>query len=100
MWCSSSAQPKDSSHLTKFYMGNISVYPDLYLLEDTLDLRRDTATVNNYKFYYNSRRFKLPFIAENISLTPGSLIPATKILPHHQYIQPARPLAECRPRPA
>jgi outer membrane protein insertion porin family len=66
-------EPKDSSHLTKFYMGNISVYPDLYLLEDTLDLRRDTATVNNYKFYYNSRRFKLPFIAENISLTPGSL---------------------------
>lgn len=65
--------PKDSSHLTKFYMGDISVYPDLYLLEDSLNLRRDTATVNNYKFYYNSRKFKLPFIADNISLTPGSL---------------------------
>lgn len=65
--------PKDSTHLMKFYMGDISVYPDLYLLEDTVDQKRDSVTVNRYKFFYNSHKFKLPFIADNISLTPGSL---------------------------
>ncbi|MBO9633607.1 MAG: BamA/TamA family outer membrane protein [Chitinophagaceae bacterium] len=66
-------KPKDSTHLLKFYMGDISVYPDLYLLEDSLDTKRDTATVDHYKFYYASHKFKLPFIANNISLQPGTL---------------------------
>lgn len=66
-------EPKDSTHLMKFYMGKVSVYPDLYLLEDTTDQKRDTTTIDHYKFYYNSRKFKLPFIAKNISLSPGAL---------------------------
>lgn len=64
---------KDSSHLKKFYVGDVTVYPDLYILEDSTDIRRDTAKVNDYKFIYNSRRFKLPFIADRIYLQPGTL---------------------------
>ncbi|NML22516.1 BamA/TamA family outer membrane protein [Pseudoflavitalea sp. G-6-1-2] len=64
---------KDSTQISKFYIGNVSVYPDLYILEDSTESRRDTTTVNGYKFYYNSRKFKLPFIADNISLHPGTL---------------------------
>lgn len=65
--------PKDSTHLMKFYMGNITVYPDLYMLEDSAATKRDSAMVDHFKFYYNTRKFKLPFIADNISLTPGQL---------------------------
>lgn len=64
---------KDSTHLKKFYVGNVTVYPDLYLLEDSTEIRRDSAMVNQYKFFYNSRRFKLPFIADRIGLQPGTL---------------------------
>ncbi|RZS74361.1 BamA/TamA family outer membrane protein [Pseudobacter ginsenosidimutans] len=66
-------EPKDSTHLNKFYIGNVSVYPDLYLMEDTSDAKRDTTTIEQFKFFYNTRKFKLPFIAENISLRPGAL---------------------------
>ncbi len=67
-------KPKDSTHLQKFYIGDITVYPDYSILEDSSsDQRKDTATIRNYKFIYGSKRFKLPFIANNIPLQPGML---------------------------
>jgi outer membrane protein assembly factor BamA len=64
---------KDSSHITKFYMGNVRIYPDLSILDDSTYKPSDSAVIQNYKFLYSSKRFKLPFIASNINLRPGSL---------------------------
>lgn len=64
---------KDSSHIQKYYIGNVTVYPDQPLLEDSSYSPSDSVTIQGYKFLYNSRRFKLPFIANNIRLRPGSL---------------------------
>jgi outer membrane protein insertion porin family len=64
---------KDSSHITKFYMGNVRVYPDLSILDDSTYQPADSAVIQGYKFLYSSRRFKLPFIASNVNLRPGSL---------------------------
>ncbi|WP_162915908.1 BamA/TamA family outer membrane protein [Paraflavitalea soli] len=63
---------KDSAHIRKFYMGNVRVYPDLSILEDSVPVTKDSATIQGYQFFFNSRRFKLPFIATNIRLRPGT----------------------------
>lgn len=65
--------PEDSTHVDKFYIGTVSVYPDMTILEDTNELKRDTATVRGFKFYYASKKFRLPFVARNIFLRPGTL---------------------------
>jgi outer membrane protein insertion porin family len=62
----------DSTHVYKFYMGNVSVYPDMAVLEDTSQVKRDTATVRGIKFYYATKKFKLPFMARNVFLRPGT----------------------------
>lgn len=64
---------KDSAHIQKYYIGNVKVYPDLSILEDSSYVPTDSTTIQGYKFLYSSRRFKLPFIANNIRLRPGSL---------------------------
>ncbi|MFL5748413.1 MAG: BamA/TamA family outer membrane protein [Niastella sp.] len=63
---------KDSSRLKKYYIGKVSVYPDAsYEVLDST--KNDTANIKGYQFIYNSHRFKLPFVASNIYLRPGSL---------------------------
>jgi outer membrane protein assembly factor BamA len=64
---------KDSSRLKKFYIGNITVYPEASYYEDSSLAQKDTAFIQGYKFIYGTRRFKLPFVASNIRLRPGSL---------------------------
>lgn len=64
---------KDSSRLKKFYIGNVTVYPEASYLEDSEPTQKDTAVVKKYKFIYGTRRFKLPFIANNITIRPGAL---------------------------
>jgi hypothetical protein len=64
---------RDTSHLDKFHVGNISVYPDMSIIDDTLQSLKDSSTVNGVKFFYHSRQFKLPFVARNISLKSGDL---------------------------
>lgn len=63
---------KDSSRLKKFYIGNVTVFPDANY-EDFDSTIHDTSHIKGYTFIYNSRRFKLPFLANNIYLRPGSL---------------------------
>ncbi len=65
--------PKDSSNLTKYYWGNVDVYPDKPFIEDSLGIAPDTVKIDGYKFYPVSERFKLPFVLRNISIRPGSL---------------------------
>jgi outer membrane protein insertion porin family len=63
---------KDSSRLKKFYIGTVTIYPDASY--DAFDSTiHDTARIKNYTIIYNSRRFKLPFIANNTALRPGTL---------------------------
>jgi outer membrane protein insertion porin family len=65
---------KDSNRLKKFYFGNVTVYPDASYLEEAGDsIRHDTTGLKGYTFIYNSRKFKLPFIARNITIRPGSM---------------------------
>ncbi len=65
--------PKDSSHLTKYYIGNVTVYPDLPALGDTSIVRTDTTTIRNITLITRSNKFRLPFIVNNIYLRPGRL---------------------------
>ena len=64
---------RDTSHIDKFHVGHITVFPDMSILDDTLQTEKDSATVNGIKFFYGSRTFKLPFVARNIALRPGEL---------------------------
>ncbi len=64
---------KDSTHLLQYHFGDIKVYTDLSLLEDSVELRFDSTKIQDYTFFTRSNRFKLPFIASNIRLKPGSL---------------------------
>lgn len=64
---------KDSFNIRKFYIGDVKVYPDLSVLDDTTFVPKDSTVIDGYKILYSSRRFKLPFIANNIRLRPGSL---------------------------
>ncbi|MBC7826956.1 MAG: BamA/TamA family outer membrane protein [Chitinophagaceae bacterium] len=68
---------RDTTHIDKFYVGNITVYPDMLILDDTVQTKKDSAIVNGIKFFYGSRRFKLPFVARNIALKPGELYKQT-----------------------
>ncbi len=64
---------KDSTHLMQFYIGRVRVYPDLSLIEDSVESQKDTTLLDHYSFIYSSNRFKLPFIARRIALKPGTL---------------------------
>jgi outer membrane protein assembly factor BamA len=64
---------RDSTQLMKYYIGNVTVYPDLPTTEDTLAVKTDTTVIRNMKFISRSDKFKLPFLANNIYLRPGRL---------------------------
>jgi outer membrane protein insertion porin family len=65
---------RDSSHLTKYYIGQVTVYPDLPLFEDTAhSIKNDTTSIKGITLIARSDRFKLPFIVNNIFLQPGNL---------------------------
>ena len=63
---------RDTTHLDKFYVGKVTVYPDMSILDDSLQTK-DSTSLNGISFFYASRRFKLPFVARNVALRPGEL---------------------------
>ncbi len=63
---------RDSSHLMKYYIGNVTVYPDQPLIEDTSLVKTDTTKIRNIEFISRTNKFKLKFLANNIYLNPGS----------------------------
>jgi outer membrane protein insertion porin family len=66
--------PKDSTHLTKYYLGQVTVYPDMSIAEDTVTQNNpDTTVINGITVVSRTDKFKLPFIVHNIYLRPGSL---------------------------
>ncbi|PWT74618.1 MAG: hypothetical protein C5B59_10770 [Bacteroidetes bacterium] len=65
--------PRDSTHLIRFYIGNVTVYPDLPSTFDTAFVKTDTNTLRRMTFITRSNKFKLPFVANNLFLRPGRL---------------------------
>lgn len=64
---------QDSSHLTKYYIGKVTVYPDLPSAEDTSFVKTDTTIIRDISLITRSNKFRLPFIVNNIYLRPGRL---------------------------
>lgn len=61
----------DSINLTRFYVGNVTVYPDL--TSDTALYQSSEKIFNGYRIISYFDRFKPIAITENISLSRGSL---------------------------
>jgi len=64
---------RDSSHLRKYYIGNVTVFPDLPAIQDTIPYHNDTTEINRIQFISRTDKFKLSFLANNIYLLPGGL---------------------------
>jgi hypothetical protein len=64
---------RDSSHLKKYYIGNVTVFSDLPTEEDTAEYHNDTTVINQIKIISRTDKFKLSFLANNIYLFPGGL---------------------------
>ncbi len=65
---------KDSTHLIQYHIGQVTVYPDMALGEDTIDQRiPDTTVINKTTLITWTNKFKLPFVVKNIYLKPGDL---------------------------
>ena len=81
---------RDSTHLIKYYIGQVTVYPDLTAGVDTIAFHSDTTIIDQISFISQTDKFKLPFIANNIYLLPGWIIQTAKLF---QNIQPAEPVS-------
>jgi len=65
---------RDSGHTRQYYIGNVTVYPDLLILEDTATLSNvDTATARGITLISLTDKFKPSFIAGNVFLRPGRM---------------------------
>jgi len=66
---------KDSSRIQKYYIGHVTVYPDLpILLEDTVTVVTiDTSAAKGFTIISRSDKFKPAFIANNVYLRPQRL---------------------------
>jgi hypothetical protein len=66
---------KDSSHLVKYHIGHVTVYPDLpIILEDTITVSRiDTNAARGFSNISRADKFKTSTIINNIFVRPGNL---------------------------
>lgn len=69
---------KDSSRIVRYYIGHVTAYPDLPVLEDTVVATTiDTTTMKGFTIISRSDRFKPKIITRNIFLQPGQLYQQT-----------------------
>jgi hypothetical protein len=61
------------SHLETYRIGKVTVFPELKILEDSLDAFNRSKIIDSFHFRYSTDRFKLPFLARNVHLKPGNL---------------------------
>ncbi|HSZ35082.1 MAG TPA: hypothetical protein VK772_17315, partial [Puia sp.] len=64
---------RDTTHVIKYFIGSVTIYPDMPVAEDTTVVHVDTTTINQIKFISRTNKFKLPFLANNIYLYPGGM---------------------------
>ncbi|MBC8034234.1 MAG: BamA/TamA family outer membrane protein [Chitinophagaceae bacterium] len=62
-----------TSHLTIFYVRNVSIFPELRLTEDSLSGGYDSTVRNGIKVYSKARVFKPSFVVSHTELKPGEL---------------------------
>lgn len=65
--------PKDTTHLHKYYWGNVKVYPDRPLVKDTGTRLPDSIRIGRYDIFPTTRKFKIPFIARNVAIRPNTI---------------------------
>ncbi len=65
--------PKDTTHLHKYYWGNVKVYPDRPLVKDTETRKPDSIRIGRYDIFPTTRKFKIPFIARNVAIRPNTI---------------------------
>jgi len=63
----------DSSRLTKYYVGNITVYPDYNPTQDTTGLVLQKEVIDRVSVAYYRRLFKPKILPQNIYFRPGDL---------------------------
>ena len=65
----------DSSRIRKYYIGHVTVYPDLsVLLEDTVTASRiDTSAAKGFTLVSRANKFKPWVLTDNVYLRPGQL---------------------------
>src|SRR5690606_17591753 len=63
--------PRDSSSIEKYYIGDITIYPDHLYLTDSAEKKENITLLQGYRFVHNSNKFKLPFIARNVHMKSG-----------------------------
>ncbi len=67
-------EPKDTTHLNKYYWGSVKVYPDRPLFKTSTGTSTfDSISIAGYNIFPTSRKFKIPFIARNIAIKPYSI---------------------------
>jgi outer membrane protein insertion porin family len=66
---------KDSSRIMKYYVGHVTIYPDLpIILEDTVVVNTtDTTTAKNFTIISRANKFKPSVLTTNVYLRPGDL---------------------------
>jgi hypothetical protein len=66
---------KDSSHLVKYHIGHVTVYPDLpIILEDTITVSKiDTNAAKGFTIVSRSDKFKPSAIVDNVFVRPDHL---------------------------
>ena len=63
---------EDTTNQLRYHFGQIRVFPDQSLLQDSTPVYKETV-LGPYRFFSASNIFKLPFITENIYIKPGML---------------------------
>jgi len=66
---------EDTTHLKRFRIGTVKVYPDQFFIQDSSAANPVDSTIvpgYKFKFFTTSNRFKLPYLAKNIFLIPES----------------------------
>jgi outer membrane protein assembly factor BamA len=64
---------RNETHLQQYQIGNVSIYPDLRLFEDTTRVMFDTTQVRRITIYSKENLFKPRFLARNTDLLPGRM---------------------------
>jgi outer membrane protein insertion porin family len=71
---------KDSGSLLKYYVGHVTIYPDLpVILEDTVTVSNiDTSSARDFTIVARSDKFKPSILTRNVFLQPGELFTLQK----------------------
>jgi len=66
---------RDSSHITKYYIGQMTIYPDLpVILEDTVTISNiDSGSAKGFTIISRTDKFKPSVLTRNVFLRPGQL---------------------------